>query len=190
MSSRCRPVSLAIAACALLAIAACEREAREIKTGPDNGPEVGDLTLTDLYAGQPAPPPPDPRASGFDGNAFHISQGQRYFQWYNCNGCHANGGGGMGPPLMDDQWRYGAQMEQIRATILQGRPNGMPSFRGKIPDQQVWQIAAYVRSLSAQTREDATPSRADTMQSTPPLNQQDRRPPSPSDPAATQVPAT
>src|SRR5437764_7001810 len=48
-----------------------------------------------------------PRAAAFEGNAWHISQGQRLFAWMNCSGCHSHGGGGMGPPLRDDEWRYG-----------------------------------------------------------------------------------
>ncbi len=35
--------------------------------------------------------------------------------------------------------------ENIYATIINGRPNGMPAFGGKIPPQQVWQIVAYVQ---------------------------------------------
>jgi hypothetical protein len=54
----------------------------------------------------------------------------------------------MGPPLMDDQWIYGSAPANVVATILEGRPNGMPAFRGKIPDHQAMQIAAYVRSMS------------------------------------------
>jgi cytochrome c oxidase cbb3-type subunit 3 len=70
----------------------------------------------------------------------------------------------MAPDLMDDEWIYGSRLEQIHATIVEGRPNGMPAWGGKIPDQQIWQIAAYVRSmslpgtLSAQTG--ATPSQS------------------------------
>ena len=66
----------------------------------------------------------------------------------NCTGCHAHGGGAIGPPLMDDSWIYGSHPDQIFATIVEGRPNGMPSFRGKLPDYEIWQLAAYVRSLS------------------------------------------
>ena len=67
----------------------------------------------------------------------------------------------MGPPLIDDKWIYGSDPDQIFATIMQGRPNGMPSFRGKIPDYQVWQLAAYVRSLGglAQDRRRPRPRR-------------------------------
>jgi cytochrome c oxidase cbb3-type subunit 3 len=49
---------------------------------------------------------------------------------------------------MDDEWIYGGRLEQIHQTIVQGRPNGMPSWGGKIPDEQIWQITAYVRSMS------------------------------------------
>ena len=45
----------------------------------------------------------------------------------NCVGCHSHGGGGMGPALMDGQWRYGGRIDQIATTIAEGRPNGMPA---------------------------------------------------------------
>jgi cytochrome c oxidase cbb3-type subunit III len=64
---------------------------------------------------------------------------------------------------MDQQWVYGGNAENIYATIVEGRPNGMPSFRGRIPPQQVWQIVAYVRSMSGQVSKDAAPSRADHL---------------------------
>jgi cytochrome c oxidase cbb3-type subunit 3 len=77
-----------------------------------------------------------------------IAAGKQLFAAMNCNGCHFNGGGGIGPPLMDNIWIYGDSIENIAATIREGRPNGMPSFRGFLPEQQIWQVAAYVRSLS------------------------------------------
>jgi cytochrome c oxidase cbb3-type subunit 3 len=68
---------------------------------------------------------------------------------------------------MDDQWLYGSEIENVYATIVQGRPNGMPSFRNRIPEQQIWQIAAYVRSMSGLTPKAASPSRSDEMQNKP-----------------------
>jgi heme/copper-type cytochrome/quinol oxidase subunit 2 len=53
------------------------------------------------------------------------------------------------------------RIEEIAATILDGRPNGMPSFRSRITDDQAWQLATYVRSLSARTRQDMLAGRAD-----------------------------
>ncbi len=90
----------------------------------------------------------DPRADRYYDNADAVGTGKRLFQAYNCNGCHSNGGGGMGPNLMDNQWIYGGRLDQIHQTLVEGRPNGMPSWGGKIPDEQLWEIAAYVRSMS------------------------------------------
>jgi cytochrome c oxidase cbb3-type subunit 3 len=90
----------------------------------------------------------DPRAAAYYNNADAVNTGKRLFQQYNCSGCHSNGGGGMGPSLMDDEWIYGSRLEQIHQTLVDGRPNGMPSWGNKVPDQQLWQLAAYVRSMS------------------------------------------
>jgi cytochrome c oxidase cbb3-type subunit III len=190
--------------CVLLCIAtlaACEREQRRYNTPPSAASAAGPTQLSPLtpgpkasaavaaYASGPgpsAPPPPEQSASAFmrpattnphEENAFAVSQGKRLFRWYNCNGCHAGGGGGMGPPLMDDQWRYGHEASQIVATILQGRPNGMPSFAGRIPEDQAWQIAAYVRSMSGQLKADVAPSRSDGLSAGPPEGRRDREQP-------------
>ncbi len=63
----------------------------------------------------------------------------------------------MGAALMDDKWIYGHEPHAIYATIVEGRPNGMPAFGGRIPDDQVWQLVAYVRSMSGQLRKDVAP---------------------------------
>ena len=41
----------------------------------------------------------------------------------------------------------------------------------------MWQIAAYVRSLSGNADKLAAPSRTDSMRSIPPINNIDRQPP-------------
>lgn len=76
-----------------------------------------------------------------------VNEGRRLYSWFNCVGCHANGGGGMGPPLIDAEWIYGSEPMNIYASIVEGRPNGMPAFGDKIPEEEVWQLVAYVRSL-------------------------------------------
>jgi len=109
----------------------------------------GFVATTTLFPGGGSPPAEAPLAGQYQGDAAHIAQGQRLFEWYNCSGCHFHGGGGMGPPLMDQQWIYGGRLDQIHASIVQGRPNGMPSWGHKIPDSEIWDIAAFVQSLSA-----------------------------------------
>jgi cytochrome c oxidase cbb3-type subunit III len=88
------------------------------------------------------------QASAYYDNPQAVVEGKRLFSQYNCSGCHSNGGGGMGPALMDNEWIYGDRLEQIHQTLVEGRPNGMPAWGGKIPDAQLWELAAYVRSMS------------------------------------------
>ncbi len=83
----------------------------------------------------------------YAGDREAILDGARLYDWYNCSGCHAGGGGGMGPPLMDAHWIYGNQPVNIYDTIYEGRANGMPAFGGLIPEPQIWKIAAYVSSM-------------------------------------------
>jgi cytochrome c oxidase cbb3-type subunit 3 len=162
------PAVATLLAGALLLLTACEREYRpfrelEIASASSQRPMV-----TTLYAG--AEKPPTPEMSPFQENAYGIGEGKRLFTQLNCAGCHANGGGGMGPPLMDAEWIYGDHPANIFATIVEGRPNGMPSWRGKLTDAQVWQLVAYVQSMTGQAPLDALPGRADHMRATTPEN--------------------
>jgi cytochrome c oxidase cbb3-type subunit III len=153
---------LILVACA--GVAACEREKREVRSDPIATETTENIALVRLSPGEAGPVEQrSGRGRDYEGNAYHLSEGKRLYTWFNCNGCHANGGGGSGPPLMDDRWIYGASIENIVQTIREGRPNGMPSFRGKVPDDQIWQLAAYVRSMSGQVPKAAAPSRNDSM---------------------------
>jgi cytochrome c oxidase cbb3-type subunit 3 len=148
----------------------CKREERGFRVQPSSAARINANTISDLYAAKSMSTPPPPVKNEYEENAYALSQGKRLFSSFNCTGCHAHGGGSIGPPLMDEKWIYGSRPEQIFSTIVEGRPNGMPSFRGKIPDYQIWQIAAYVRSLSGQVPKDAAPARDDDMQIKPPEN--------------------
>jgi cytochrome c oxidase cbb3-type subunit III len=148
----------AIAAVMLL-IASCQREERRFH---DSANRQAREHLVSLAPG-PAAPVVHTR-NPYVRNAYAISEGKRLFTWYNCVGCHANGGGGMGPALMDERWIYGSAPENIFATIVEGRPNGMPAFGGRIPEFQVWQLVAFVQSLSGNVPKDAANGRADSMQ--------------------------
>jgi len=81
-----------------------------------------------------------------------LTQGRQLYASFNCAGCHgAAGGGGIGPPLADDDWIYGGSDANIYATIVQGRPNGMPAFGPGLSGEAVWKLAAYVKSLRQDT---------------------------------------
>ena len=146
-----------------LPFASCEREKRQFHEPPESAAPAQGVRQSELQPGAAASPAAV--KNEYEENAYAISEGKRLYSWYNCKGCHAEGGGDIGPPLMDDRWIYGSNPENIYATIVEGRPNGMPSFAGKIPAFEVWQIAAYVRSLSGQVSKAASPSRSDHMNS-------------------------
>lgn len=122
MSSRFRPdvAAAALAALALLFAAGCGRERRELAVDPVAGQALD--------------------------NFWELQQGERLFAQMNCAGCHARGGGSMGPALMDSVWVYGRAPDSLFASIAAGRPNGMPGY-GRLTDRQVWQLVAYVRRL-------------------------------------------
>jgi cytochrome c oxidase cbb3-type subunit 3 len=149
-----------------LAFTGCEREQRRFSEIAPLSGRPQPQSNTELRPGVPGAPGAQSKATvpaRYGENAWAISEGKRLYTWFNCVGCHANGGGGMGPPLMDEKWIYGSDPESIHATILQGRPNGMPAFGGKLADQQVWQLVAYVRALSGLVRKDVRPGRNDDM---------------------------
>lgn len=176
-------------AAAVLALAAgCEREHREYDSAPvQAAPPHPNLIV--LQPGATQGSTPDPVGLHYEGNAYHVAQGGKWFKWFNCNGCHGNGGGAIGPALMDAPWRYGGSIDQIHASILEGRPNGMPAWRGKLTDQQAWQLSAYVRALSGNVRKDVPPSRREGMAATPALTRLPGQPPRNGDDSAQTVPA-
>ena len=155
--------------CLLVFLAGCEREERDFSKEPDSKEPVVALSTLSPGDGKPqAASSPD--GGSYQDEAYQLSEGKRLFEWFNCTGCHSHGGGGSGPPLMDAKWIYGGSIDNIVATIREGRPNGMPSFRGKIPDNQIWQIAAYVRSLSGNVSQAAAPGRDDDLNAHPAEN--------------------
>jgi cytochrome c oxidase cbb3-type subunit 3 len=157
-------LSGAFAIAFLAAASGCHRENRYFQ--PPKGSDVAPAQeqMSPLVAGQESLQFREQQQKEYEGNAYHISEGKRLFTWFNCVGCHAHGGGDSGPALMDDKWIYGGEIDQIYLTIVQGRPNGMPAFGGKIPSQQIWQLAAYIRSMGGHGPKAARPGRDDHMQ--------------------------
>jgi cytochrome c oxidase cbb3-type subunit 3 len=142
-ATRFLPIILAT----LLAVSANDASAQQ-DTIPDadSGPNV--VAVTGLFPNGGSAPPPDRIGRRFEGNKAAIADGKQLFGQMNCTGCHFNGGGGMGPALMSGYWRYGGQIDQIYESIAQGRPNGMPSWQFSLQPEQIWMLAAYVKSLS------------------------------------------
>ena len=142
--------SLTVLALVALMIGGCERESRKFEPSTP-GAGASDRSAAAEMVGR------------YERNAYALAAGKRLWSWYNCSGCHANGGGGSGPALMDDVWIYGGDAPSIAQTIAEGRPNGMPAFGGRIPKDEIWQLAAYVRSMAALAPQDAAPNRDDAF---------------------------
>src|SRR6476620_1206790 len=100
---------------------ACKRETRAFHSLPASAQSPPALPANNPVRPGPNPTPghPDtqwgktaecssvgraPEAYAYQNNAQALSNGQRRFETMNGSGCHAHGGGGMAPPLIDDKW--------------------------------------------------------------------------------------
>jgi cytochrome c oxidase cbb3-type subunit 3 len=86
-----------------------------------------------------------------EGDKQAVATGAQLFVAYNCIDCHgADGSGAMGPAFSDGRWHFGGSPAEVFESIYQGRPDGMPAWGGRISNDQIWMLTAYVRSLSSQ----------------------------------------
>jgi cytochrome c peroxidase len=85
----------------------------------------------------------------FAGDPEAAKEGRKLFLANGCSGCHGvMGGGGMGKPLLDDTWIWGSDDETLYKLIKGQLPEQtMPRTWVALPDEQVWKLLAYVRSL-------------------------------------------
>lgn len=98
------------------------------------------------------------RTNPYDGDPTAATRGRQLFVQYNCYGCHGGrGGGGMGPNLRDSVWTYGGDDTHLFATIVEGRPAGMPAWGQKIPEGEIWQLVAYLHTLGTPREPDKPP---------------------------------
>jgi cytochrome c oxidase cbb3-type subunit 3 len=98
------------------------------------------------------PPPADTLRNRLREEPRAAADGERLFQAFNCDGCHAVGAvGAVGPSLADGRWRYGGSDGAIFRSIQDGRPRGMPAFGGILPPEAIWRLVAYLESLAPAT---------------------------------------
>ena len=85
----------------------------------------------------------------YEGNKDAVKTGGQLYVSYNCVDCHGvDGSGSMAPTFQDGRWHFGGSPAEIFESIYQGRPDGMPAWGGRISNDQIWMLTAYVRSLS------------------------------------------
>jgi cytochrome c oxidase cbb3-type subunit 3 len=137
--------NLALGAIVLLAICslACnEQQTHAAASGapPAIGIPVGPVPGPKLALNLPTNP--------YVNDQVAITEGRRLFLWYNCAGCHGgHGGGGMAPSLRNPVWKYGSSDAHIFASIAEGRGEGMPAWGTKVPEDQIWKLVAYIKSM-------------------------------------------
>lgn len=75
--------------------------------------------------------------------------GRRLFATY-CTTCHGSDAGGARgfPNLRDSEWLHGGKPQDIETTILDGRTGAMPAWGAVLSDEDIFNTAEYVRTLS------------------------------------------
>lgn len=88
-------------------------------------------------------------------NDYMAAQGKKLYDGV-CVACHGIDGKGnqaMGAPdLTDEYWMYGSNKESLRQTIAKGRHGSMPAHGELLGDTRARLVAAYVWSLSNESR--------------------------------------
>ena len=90
-------------------------------------------------------------------SAVSIKAGEAVYKKY-CAFCHNTDAKGEGPlapkdshppNLVDDKWDHGSTDGEIFAVIQNGAgpTSVMKGFKGKMPDQDMWNVVNYLRSL-------------------------------------------
>jgi mono/diheme cytochrome c family protein len=124
--------------CAALALAACKADAhKQADKPPADDVAVADRTL---------------QGNPFAKSAIAVIDGRKIYLKNGCSGCHGmGGGGGMGKPLIDDEWRFGSDDQTLFKLIRGEIPNQtMPNAIGKVlTDDEIWKVLLYVRSVYA-----------------------------------------
>jgi mono/diheme cytochrome c family protein len=125
--------------CAVFALAACKADAHKQadKAAPADDVAVADRTL---------------QGNPFAKSAVAVIDGRKIYLKNGCSGCHGmGGGGGMGKPLIDDEWKFGSDDQTLFKLIRGEIPNQtMPNAIGKVlTDDEIWKVLLYVRSVYA-----------------------------------------
>lgn len=90
-----------------------------------------------------------PNKNPYAGDEEKAAAGHKLYISYSCVSCHGqSGGGGMGPSLIDQGWRYGGTDADLFHSIHDGRPKGMPAWSSHLTDDQIWEVITFLRTIS------------------------------------------
>lgn len=83
----------------------------------------------------------------FAGDAVAVKAGAELYKNH-CERCHGpEGSGGVCPNLTDKEWKYGGSDRDVFRSIASGRQGGMPAWKDIIPEDDIWRIISYLRTL-------------------------------------------
>jgi cytochrome c oxidase cbb3-type subunit III len=94
-----------------------------------------------------------PAKNPFAGDAKAIAEGKGIFEGVCAGYCHATETttrpGSRCPSLFDCEWKHGSDDAAVFKTMQDGVPKTeMIGFKGRLPDDMLWKIIAYMRSAS------------------------------------------
>jgi mono/diheme cytochrome c family protein len=130
--------------CAVLALAACgkgDSKDKDKDKGAKGAPVVTEAVADRTLSGNP-----------FAKSVQAVVDGRKIYLKQGCSGCHGmGGGGGMGKPLIDDEWKFGSDDQTLFKLVRGEIPNQtMPNAIGKtLTDDEIWKVLTYVRSVYA-----------------------------------------
>jgi len=88
----------------------------------------------------------------FAGDQAAVTLGKTIFEAACAGYCHATESSqrkGRCPNLFDCEWKYGSSDGEVFHSVTAGVPKTeMVGFKGKLPDEMLWKIIAYLRSAS------------------------------------------
>lgn len=85
--------------------------------------------------------------------ASDLDRGAEIYQ-ASCMACHAaDGGGGIGPNLVDEHWILGGGIKEVFHTISEGgrAGKGMIAWKSSLKPAEIQQVASYILSLQGTT---------------------------------------
>jgi cytochrome c oxidase cbb3-type subunit 3 len=84
----------------------------------------------------------------------------------NCVACHGKAlEGGVGPNLTDNAYLHGNQLADIFKVIREGVPaKGMISWKGKLSDEEILQLASYIKTMEGSNPPNAKAPQGTVMQ--------------------------